>query len=80
MLVYFVGFLAFSAALIARSPWFSFFCWIGFAQAFRYLAGAWRYVGIVGTAVVLSIGQTGGFHALSVARPAAQPGPGSGGA
>jgi signal transduction histidine kinase len=66
MLVYFAGFLAASAVLIARSPWFSFFCWIGFVHAFRYLSGAWRYVGTVGTAVLLSIGQTGGFHRLSL--------------
>jgi signal transduction histidine kinase len=65
MSVYFVGFLAATVVLIARSPWFSFFCWIGFVHAFRYLTGAWRYVGIIGTAVLLSIGQTGGFHTLS---------------
>jgi signal transduction histidine kinase len=65
MLVYFAGFLAASVVLMARSPWFSFFCWIGFVHAFRYLTGAWRYVGILATAVLLSIGQTGGFHPLS---------------
>src|ERR1700761_804095 len=35
MPVYFAGFLAASAVLIARSPWFSFFCWIGFLHAVR---------------------------------------------
>jgi hypothetical protein len=65
MAVYFAGFLAASVVLIARSPWFSFFCWIGFVQAFQYLTGAWRYVGVIGTAVLVSIGQTGGFRALS---------------
>jgi hypothetical protein len=50
MPVYFVGFLAASAVLIARSPWFSFFCWIGFMHAVRYLNGGWRYAGIAGTA------------------------------
>ena len=66
MSVYFVGFLAASAVLIARSPWFSFFCWIGFVHAFRYLTGGWRYAGVIATAVLLSIGQTGGFHRLTV--------------
>jgi signal transduction histidine kinase len=66
MPVYFVGFLAASAVLIARSPWFSFFCWIGFMQSVRYLTGGWRNAGIAGTAVLLSVGQTGGFHDLSV--------------
>jgi signal transduction histidine kinase len=65
MRVYFVGFLTASAVLIARSPWFSFFCWIGFMHAVRYLNGAWRYAGIAGTAVLVTVGQTGGFHTLS---------------
>ena len=65
MPVYFAGFLAASAVLIARSPWFSFFCWIGFMHAVRYLTGAWRYAGIAGTAVLISVGQTGGFHTPS---------------
>jgi signal transduction histidine kinase len=66
MSVYFVGFLAASTVLIARSPWFSFFCWIGFVHAFRYLTGGWRYAGVIAAAVLLSIGQTGGFHRLTV--------------
>jgi ABC-type Na+ transport system ATPase subunit NatA len=65
MSVYFVGFLAASAALIARSPWFSFFCWIRFMHALRYLTGGWRYAGVIAAAVLLSIGQTGGFHPLT---------------
>lgn len=31
----------------------------------RCLNGGWRYAGIAGTAVLVSVGQTGGFHALS---------------
>ena len=65
MPAYFAGFLAASAVLIARSPWFSYFCWIGFIHATQYLTGAWRYAGVAGTAVLLSVGQTGGFHTLS---------------
>ena len=65
MRVYFVGFLAASAVLIARSGWFSFFCWIGFMHAVRYLNGGWRYAGIAGTAVLISVGETGGYHTLS---------------
>ncbi len=51
--------------LIARSPWFTYFCWIGFVHAVQYLTGAWRYAGVAGTAVLLAVGQTGGFHTLS---------------
>jgi signal transduction histidine kinase len=34
-------------------------------HAVRYLTGAWRYAGIAGTAVLISVGQTGGYHTLS---------------
>src|ERR1700743_2482506 len=64
--VYFAGFLAASTVLIGRSPWFSFFCWIGFMHAIWYLAGAWRYAGVLATAVLIAVGQTVGFHTLSV--------------
>jgi signal transduction histidine kinase len=65
MSAYFAGFLAATAVLIARSPWFSFFCWIGFVHASQYLTGARRYAGVTGTALLVAVGQTGGFHTLS---------------
>src|ERR1700733_14780597 len=65
MQAYFVGFPAARVGLIPRGPWFSFFCWIGFTHAARYLNGGWRDAGIAGTAVLVSVGQTGGFHTLS---------------
>ncbi len=62
MSVYYLGFLAFSALLVARSPWFAFFCWIGYLHAYRFLAGPARYVGLVCTAALSAIAQLGGFH------------------
>jgi signal transduction histidine kinase len=66
MSVYLVGLVVASGVLIARSPWFSFFCWIGYVHGNRYLTGARRYVATLGTAVPVAIGQTGGFHHLTV--------------
>jgi signal transduction histidine kinase len=62
MRIYFVGLIAFIGALTLRSPWFAFFTWIGFMQAFMLLKGAWRWVvsGIV--AVFFGMAQAGGFH------------------
>ena len=62
MSVYYLGFLAFSALLVARSPWFAFFCWIGYLHAYRFLTGPARYVGLVCTAALSAIAQLGGFH------------------
>ncbi|HEX4094237.1 MAG TPA: hypothetical protein VHZ33_36435 [Trebonia sp.] len=41
-------------------------------HAARYLNGGWRYAGIAGTAVLVSVGQTGGFHTLSAMRQRVQ--------
>jgi signal transduction histidine kinase len=66
MWIYFAGFVLGCGVLVARSPWFGFFCWIGYTHAFRYLAGAARYVGLVLTAAVSALAQLGGFRAPTV--------------
>jgi len=63
MVIYFLGFVAFCAVLVARSPWFGFFCWIGYIHAFRYLAGPFRYAGLICIAALSAIAQVGGFRA-----------------
>ncbi len=60
--VYFIGLLAFIAALTVRSPWFAFFTWFGFMHAFRFLTGAWRWVGCAVVAIFFAMAQSGGFH------------------
>jgi signal transduction histidine kinase len=62
MWIYFAGLFIGCGFLIARSPWFGFFCWIGYTHAFRYLAGVVRYAGLVLIAVVSALAQLGGFH------------------
>ncbi|HEY4463281.1 MAG TPA: sensor histidine kinase [Streptosporangiaceae bacterium] len=62
MAVYFVGLLAVCTALVARSPWFAFFCWIGYIHAYRLLPGRWRYAGVVALSALVSVAQVGGFH------------------
>jgi signal transduction histidine kinase len=61
-----LGLVAFIVVLTFRSPWFAFFTWIGFMYAFRYLAGAWRWVACVPIALAFGAAQGGGFHRLSV--------------
>ena len=62
MSVYYAGFLVLSALLVARSPWFAFFCWIGYLHAFRFLAGPARYIGLFCAAALSAVAQLGGFH------------------
>ena len=66
--LYFTGIVAFIAALTARSPWYGFFTWLGFVHAFRYLIGAWRWVGCAAVALLFGVDQGGGFHRLNVSQ------------
>ena len=61
MRVYFTGLLAFIAMLTIRSPWFAFFTWLGFLHAFRFLPGAWRWVGCAAVGDLLWHGPVGGI-------------------
>jgi signal transduction histidine kinase len=65
--VYFVGLVAFIVVLTVRSPWFAFFTWFGFMEAFRCLSGAWRWVGCAVIALAFGIAQGGGFHRPTIA-------------
>ena len=66
MRVYFTGLLAFIAVLTIRSPWFAFFTWLGFLHAFRFLTGAWRWVGCAAWRIFFGMAQSGGFHRPTV--------------
>jgi len=64
--IYFPGLVAFIAVLTLRSPWFAFATWIGFLHAFRFLSGAWRWIGCAIVAVFFAMAQSGGFHRPTV--------------
>jgi signal transduction histidine kinase len=66
MRIYFTGLIAFIAVLTIRTPWFAFFTWIGFLQAFILLKGAWRWVVSAVVAVFFGMAQSGGFHRPTV--------------
>ena len=66
MRIYFIGLVAFIVVLTVRSPWFAFFSWYGFLEAFRSLTGAWRWIGSALVALVLGMCQGGGFHRPTV--------------
>ena len=62
MTVFFAGFVLCCGLLVARSPWFGFFCWVGYPLAFLCLRGWRRYAGIVLIAAASALAQLGGFH------------------
>jgi signal transduction histidine kinase len=66
MRVYLTGLIAFIAALTIRSPWFAFFTWIGFLDAFRLLTGAWRWAACAVVGIFFAMAQSGGFHRPTV--------------
>ena len=65
--IYCAGLIVFSGLLILRSPWYAFFAWLGFVHVFRFLPGAWRWIGCGLVAVCFAMAQTGGFHRPTVA-------------
>ena len=67
MSVYFAGFVLCCGLLVARSPWFGFFCWIGYTHAYRYLTGPLRYAGLILIAAVSALAQLGGFRTPTAA-------------
>ena len=66
--VYIAGLIAFAVILALRSPWFGFFTYMCFPGAARYLAGAWRWAGLVAASVAFSISQVGGFYPFTISR------------
>ncbi|MEU5670771.1 sensor histidine kinase [Micromonospora sp. NPDC047762] len=64
MAVYYAGLLTFAAALVAASPWYGFFAWIGYIHAFPVLPGRWRVAGVVTTATLVATSQGGGLSVV----------------
>ena len=67
MACYFAGFVLCCALLVARSPWFGFFCWIGYIHAYRFLPGPFRFVGLLCVAALSGLAQLGGFRTPTAA-------------
>jgi signal transduction histidine kinase len=58
--VYYVGMLGLALWLVTRAPWYGFFAWIGYIHGWAFLAGRWRYAGVVATAGIAALSQIGG--------------------
>ncbi|MGC5308474.1 sensor histidine kinase [Micromonospora zamorensis] len=61
MAVYYAGLITFAAALVAASPWYGLFAWIGYIHAFPVLPPRWRIAGVTATAALIATSQGGGL-------------------
>ncbi|MET0695290.1 MAG: sensor histidine kinase [Propionibacteriaceae bacterium] len=66
--VYYVGLMALTAGLVAIAPWYGFFTFVGYPQAFEYLHGRWRYVGAAATALISAGAFLGGLAGINADR------------
>jgi signal transduction histidine kinase len=62
--LYYAVLLALAFGLVALAPWYGFFTFAGYPQAFQYLKGRWRYAGVVATAMVASVSYLGGWSSI----------------
>ncbi|MBW4721455.1 sensor histidine kinase [Saccharothrix obliqua] len=60
--LYYAGLIALAFGLVALTPWHGFFAFVGYPQAFYYLKGRWRYVGVAATAMVAAMAYLGGWE------------------
>ena len=62
--LYYAVLMALGAGLVALAPWYGFFTFLGYPQAFHYLKGHWRYVGVAATAMIAAISYMGGVDRI----------------
>lgn len=62
--LYYTGLMVLATGLVSLAPWFGFFCFVGYPQAFYYLTGRWRYVGVAATAMVSAAAWLGGVASI----------------
>jgi signal transduction histidine kinase len=63
--MYYTVLMALIAGLVALAPWYGFFNFVGYPQAFQYLKGRWRYVGVATTATIASMSYLGGVEEVN---------------
>jgi signal transduction histidine kinase len=67
MIVFYVGLVAFIAALVVVNPFFGFFAFAGYLHAVYALRGRWRLAGVGAVAVFSALSQVGGLPTLRTA-------------
>ncbi|MFF5988041.1 sensor histidine kinase [Prauserella flavalba] len=66
MALYYAVLTALTAVLVWITPWFGFFAFAGYPQAFVYLKGHWRYAGVAATALISAVAYMGGMDTVTL--------------
>lgn len=64
MALHYAGLLLLSAALVVLAAWYGIFAFVGYVHAFLFLRGAWRYVGVIITSMIMSVSYIGGVERI----------------
>lgn len=62
---FYAAVVALAGGLVAASPWYGFFAFMGYVYAETHLRGRWKYVGVSATAAVTSAAYLGGYAGLA---------------
>ncbi|GAB1512448.1 sensor histidine kinase [Actinophytocola sp. KF-1] len=63
--LFYTGELLLALGLVATTPLFGFFTFIGYIHAFQYLHNHWRYIGIAATAPIAAVSYVGGVENIT---------------
>jgi len=66
--VSYTGLMAAAALLVLLAPYYGIFAFVGYIHAFLFLSGAWRYVGVAATSVIMSVSYVGGWDNVAEGR------------
>src|SRR5690606_25021924 len=63
--LFFTAVVVLAGGLVAASPWYGCFAFMGSVYAETHLRGRWKYVGVSATAVVTSAAYLGGYAGMA---------------
>jgi signal transduction histidine kinase len=63
--LYYTVLMVLAAGLVAIAPFFGFFAFVGYPQAYLYLSGRWRYAGAAATATISAVAYLGGMAEIA---------------
>jgi len=61
MAIYYGGVVVIAGGMVALSPWYAIFAFVGYFHARECLSGRWRFVGSSATAIIMATAQIGGL-------------------
>lgn len=66
--VAYAGLMTAAAGLVMLASWYGIFAFTGYIHAFLFLSGAWRYVGVAATSIIMAVSYVGGWDTVTEGR------------